>query len=98
MRRLLSQILIIILLLLGPITFTTANIPNFQPDCETGSSQRIKATIRVAVSDQPQRSTPNTRAAIAPQEIIPATIHPPHSNLFFPSCYSRPPPLSFLNA
>ncbi len=49
MRRLLSQTLIILLLLLGPITFTTASIPNFQPDCKISRSLSIKTSVTVAV-------------------------------------------------
>ena len=92
MRRLLSQTLIILLLLLGPVTFTTASIPNFQPDCETGSYTRARTTVRVAISDRPARSTPSVRTDIPPQECTTATILPLHSNLCFPACYSRPPP------
>jgi len=92
MRRLLSQTLIIILLLLGPITFTTASIPNFQPDCETGNYTRARATVRVAIADRPPRTTSPLPAAITPETVAPAALHPANANLFFPACYSRPPP------
>jgi hypothetical protein len=92
MCRLLSQILIIILLLLGPVTFTTANIPNFQPDCEAGSYTSARTTVRVAIADRPPRFNPQPCAAQPPQEIITAVIRPPYLDLFFPACYSRPPP------
>lgn len=92
MRRLLSQTLIILLLLLGPVTFTTASIPNFQPDCETGNSQRAKTTVRVAISDRPPRTALKVRTAIPTQEFIIGAAQPANANLFFPACYSRPPP------
>jgi len=92
-RRLLSQALIIILLLLGPISFTTANIPNFQPDCETGRYLSIKTTLTVAVvSQSPQATTRALPESPPPQHIFFAALHPSNRDLFFPSCYSRPPP------
>lgn len=94
MRRLLSQLLIIILLLLGPITFTTANIPNFQPDCEAGRYLNIKAAVTVAVVSPPPHITPLALPQPPPLEISVAAITPTNETLFFPACYSRPPPRS----
>ncbi|MSN26667.1 MAG: hypothetical protein GJV46_12460 [Geobacter sp.] len=48
LKRYLSQQLIIILLLLTPITLSTDNLPNFQPECETSSSLNIKQCLNSA--------------------------------------------------
>lgn len=91
-RRYLSQALIFLLLLLGPITFTTEKIQNFQPDCETGKALRVKSSVGVTVSQQTRRVTPRKQLEPPLQAIVIAPAAPAMANLFFPSCYSRPPP------
>lgn len=47
-KRCLSKLLILLLLLLAPITFSSDNIPNFQPECETSSTIGIKTVSVLA--------------------------------------------------
>lgn len=91
-RMILSKSLIAILLLLSPLTFSTDTVPNFQPDGETGSYNRARTSVRVAITDRSVRIIPQAGTAPPQQAIITVTILPPHSNLFFPTGYSRPPP------
>lgn len=91
-RRYLSQALIFLLLLLGPITFTTDKIQNFQPDCETGRTLRVKSSVGVTVSQQTRRATPRKQFEPHLRAIVIPPVAPAKENLFFPSCFSRPPP------
>lgn len=49
LRRALTQSLIVILLFLSPLTFSTDTVPNFQPDCETHVALKEKSRIAFAV-------------------------------------------------
>jgi hypothetical protein len=46
----LSRLLILILIILSPLTFSNNSIPNFQPDCETSYSTSANSTRKVVVS------------------------------------------------
>jgi len=50
LRRVLTQSLIVILLFLSPLTFSTDKVPNFQPDCETHVVLKEKSRTAVAVA------------------------------------------------
>ncbi len=97
MCRLLSQALIIILLLLGPITFSSASIPNFQPDCESGSTQRINVTVGIEVISRIQHLVSTTLSPLYPQFFGNYAAAPFLSRSILPY-YSRPPPFSLLPA
>jgi hypothetical protein len=49
LRRELSCLLVLTLLLLSAVTFSTDKIPNFNPDCKTHSALKIKSASAVAV-------------------------------------------------
>ena len=76
-RRYLSHLLIAILLILAPITFSNDNIPNFQPECETRSSLRVTARNTIA----PLRSSgtivlQESTASPSPRYSFPAPLMP----------------------
>ncbi len=48
-RKYLPQLLIILLLLLTPLTFSNDNIPNFEPECEISSLVFTKGVTASAV-------------------------------------------------
>jgi hypothetical protein len=66
----LSRLLVLILLVLSPLTFSNDNIPNFQPDGVSSYSLSTKNNSTVAVM-QPDKPTKITAAE--------ATVNTPHS-------------------
>ena len=66
----LSRLLVLILLVLSPLTFSNDNIPNFQPDGVSSYSLSTKNNFAVAVM-QPDKPTKITAAE--------ATVTTPHS-------------------
>jgi hypothetical protein len=98
MYRGLSQTLIIILMLLSPLSFTTDSIPNFTPDCEA-QSLFIEKRELAAVDKCCQNIT---RYRDPPVSVIhPATFSDvfPHLDFFHTALSSRAPPfaLSFMS-
>jgi hypothetical protein len=65
MRRQLSQMLILIVMLLSPLTFSTDKVPNFVPDGETCSSFRVKSEQIATVA----RITPSPKASRTQQAV-----------------------------
>lgn len=92
MRRMLSQMLFIVLLLLGPITFATDSVPNFQPDCENVVFLVTKAIVKVAIIAPPPPAA-KAQLKLLTEEISIKTVPSTDTHLFSPSCYSRPPPV-----
>jgi hypothetical protein len=65
MRRQLSQLLILLLMLLSPLTFSTDKVPNFTPDGEACASFRAKAAQTAAVvRSAPTQRPPRARQAV----------------------------------
>lgn len=46
----LSRLLILIIIILSPLTFSNNNIPNFKPDCETHYTKSAKSIRKVVVA------------------------------------------------
>lgn len=75
MRRQLSQLLILIVMLLSPLTFSTDKVPNFTPDGEACSSFRVKSEQAVTVP----RITPSSKAPSALQTVTRYTTSDPRT-------------------
>lgn len=56
MRRQLSQLLIITLMLISPLSFSTDQVPNFAPEYQVSLSQRQMTGFFIAVVSCPGRS------------------------------------------
>gem|GEM_PF-7131265 len=88
--KLLSRILVLILVILSPITFSNNSIPNFQPDCETACHISVGSVRKTAIS-APGRRKPariRTSAAKAKQLSTPILQSANHN----PPSPSRAPP------
>lgn len=89
--RRLSQALIILLLLIAPVSYSTDKIPNFKPDCESSSPLREKTTKKVAVARRSGSASPR----LSHELIIPFSLlfcsTPPQNN-FQLSNRGRAPP------
>lgn len=90
--RRLSQALIILLLLIAPVSYSTDTIPNFKPDCETFSPLREKTTKNVAVA----RRSGSSPSRLSHEIIIPFSLlfssTPPQSNFQLSNRGRAPPP------
>jgi hypothetical protein len=92
LRRELSCLLVMALLLVSAITFSTNEIPNFRPDCKTASVQKIPSTSTVAVARCLSAATAENDTSSAPiVPTIPAHVTPP-ADSFSLANTSRAPP------
>jgi hypothetical protein len=92
LRRDLSCLLVITLLLLSAISFSTEKIPNFKPDCETHQTQKENNRTTVAII----RISPKSTTITHTQTIylyIQAVTQTPTQELFCFSSPSRAPPV-----
>lgn len=91
MRRQLSKLLIVTLMLISPLSFSTDKVPNFAPECEVSLSHRQIAGSDIAVVCCPGRCAPRLatdsaeRYAVSPPFI-------PHIDHFRVLYCSRAPP------
>lgn len=92
-KRFLSQLLIVIIATLSPLTFSNDDIPNFEPRCETRSltTKSVDVTVTlcypptpVANKDPKPLSEPRYASLSA---VLPTVLH------IFPVYPSRAPPL-----
>lgn len=89
--RRLSQALIIILMLISPLSFSTDKLSNFTYECPVAEACTIKDSHRAAVlyrTEEPQQHVANLSAAIHAQ---PALLCPPLPELSL-DAPSRAPP------
>lgn len=95
LRRELSCLLVLTLLLLSAITFSTDKIPNFKPDCKTHSALKIKSAAAVAVATCLSEPCLDT---ISPADASPTISAPVSSPVewFSLTTSSRGPPVSLL--
>jgi len=97
LRRDLSYLLVITLLLLSAISFSTEKIPNFKPDCETTSVQKSTKASPVAVVRSPSVSKTKNNTSSPAIRFISSAPTVPVIELFSLPVASRAPPelLSF---
>ena len=95
LRRDLSYLLVITLLLLSAVSFSTEKIPNFKPDCETTSVQKSTKASPVAVirSHSLSKTKNNTSVIVTPLAL--STPRIPVIELFSLPVASRAPPIIF---
>ncbi|MDD2310068.1 MAG: hypothetical protein PHH91_10850 [Desulfuromonadaceae bacterium] len=93
LRRDLSCLLVITLLLLSAISFSTEKIPNFKPDCETTSIQKSTSASPVAVVRCPTIPTAK-KNSVSPAICLALTAPmAPVIELFYLPVASRAPPV-----
>lgn len=83
-RRVLSQLLIAVLLLLSPITFSTDKIPNFTYECPVSTVCSVKTTRAVVHQRSP--------------EVTPRQLPKSDQNIGFPTDIILPDTLIFLGS
>jgi len=94
MRRHLSQTLILIVMLLSPLTFSTNKVPNFAPDCEIQAACREKTSQATAAIRSTAKPPWRHHAAPAVMRFALSPPTTPHAeSLRIPSS-SRAPPLA----
>jgi len=98
LRRDLSYLLVITLLLLSAISFSTDKIPNFKPDCETHQTPKEKNRTTVAIVRISPKSTTiiHTQAIHLYTQTVTQT--PTKKIFYFPSPSRAPPVLTIQNA
>lgn len=89
-RRVLSQLLIAVLLLLSPITFSTDKIPNFTYECPVSTVCSVKVT-RAVVQQRSPKSIPRQFPKSDQNIGFPTEIIPPDTLIFFDSPCRAPP-------
>jgi hypothetical protein len=91
-KRYLSNLLMAILLLLAPITFSNDSIPNFQPECEASSFLRSAESTAVAPFRRAIPIAPKGRiSSPSPRYLYPAPLTPSILQIFL-AAPSRAPP------
>lgn len=77
MKRLLSQLLISILLLISPLSFSTDKVKNFTYECPVSSNCSIKSKRTAVVRQSPPPVTLHKTALPSQRIALPAPINPP---------------------
>lgn len=95
LRRDLSYLLVITLLLLSAVSFSTEKIPNFKPDCETTSIQKSTKASPVAVIRSPSLSKTKNNTSIIATPLALSAPCIPVIELFSLPVASRAPPVIF---
>jgi hypothetical protein len=91
MNQLLSQLLISVLLLISPLSFSTDKVTNFTYECPVSAECNIKSK-RTAVVRQSSPTVALHKTAASSQLIaLPAPINPP-AILHWITTHSRAPP------
>ncbi|MDD2366820.1 MAG: hypothetical protein PHN84_11705 [Desulfuromonadaceae bacterium] len=91
LRRDMSCLLVFTLLLLSAITFSTENIPNFTPDCETSQVNEVKKQVAAEISIIPIKRTASAPFAI--KEYFLAVVQTSKNRICFFPPPSRAPPI-----
>lgn len=96
MRRNLSQLLITVLVLICPLTFSTDRVPDFQTTCVIESALAKKGMVAVAAVRCSRESSPppyrnRSRHSFTPRPSPSA----PSIGWFQPSFHGRAPPAAF---
>lgn len=91
MYRLLSQLLISILLLISPLSFSTDKVTNFTYECPVSAECNIKSKRTAVVRQSSPPVTQHKPAAPALRIALPAPIKPPAILLCITSPSRAPP-------
>jgi hypothetical protein len=97
LRRDLSCLLVITLLLLSAISFSTEKIPNFKPDCETHQTANENNRATVAIVHIPTTSTATIHTQTIHLYTRTATQTPTKKTFCFSSPSRAPPVLTIQN-
>lgn len=90
LQKHLSQLLVVTLLLLAPLSFSTDSIPDFKPACDISATSITKIVVAAIDSSAAPPSLPSD-PAVAARYVLPSTIGPVDARPSIPS-FGRAPP------
>jgi hypothetical protein len=89
--RSLSQSLIIILMLISPLSFSTDKITNFTYECPVSTTCSIKTNRRITQQHQDIKPLPASSLALNRRPTLPVPLHSTSTLFSFPSHCRAPP-------